>query len=630
MKKVLLVLSFLAIVLTGYSQSQAPDFTMDDLNGNTHSLYADYLDQGKTVFISIGAAWNIWDTTWISTGVMNDFHDAYVGDDAVLLFIEADPWTEDMDLYGGGQNFDIVTGNNYPIINAGASFPEDYDVAFYPSIRVICPDGTMYSDAAQNEIDGWGAYQTADDIAQVMFDQCGTLLNSDKNGIETTVFQDDNMDCLLDAAERLMPDVAVTVSGTSGTITRYTNHNGKSGAVVPTGDYDVSVSPPNFLWEACNSPQTVSFPDVGDIEEVNLGIEASIDCTLLSTTVGCAWLRRCFDSNIYISFCNEGTVASENTLLDVVLGEHLEYISADLPLVSQNGQTLTFDIGTLNPWECGSILIVVKPDCEVDLGTEQCIQSFIYPTEDCDTGAYHSDEQCSEIVGAYDPNDKRAFPLSGSDEYRILPDATIRYMIRFQNTGTDTAFNIVILDKISENMNLSTFRKISSSHDCYAEINDDRELRFYFDNIMLPDSNVNLVGSNGFVSFTMSMIEGLVNDDVITNEADIFFDFNDPIRTNTTTHIVDDGISSNEEVELYDFTISPNPVVNLLYIELENDRDQNVNAQILTIDGRKISELEIEDRKSTVDVGYLSNGIYLIKISDREGTSKIKKFIVQR
>lgn len=630
MKNYLLLLFAFILSFTGYTQSQAPDFTMDDLNGNTHSLYADYLDQGKTVFISIGAAWNIWDTTWIGTGVMNDFHATYVGNDAVLLFIEADPFTEDMDLYGGGQYFDIVTGNDYPIINAPGSFVDDYEVAFYPSIRVICPDGSMYSDAVEQDM-GWGAYETSDDIALKMFEKCGTLLLDNTNGIVTTVFQDDNADCIYDASvESYMPDIAVEVSGANGTITRYTNDAGISNTIVPTGTFDVSAIAPNSLWNTCNSPQTVIFPNVGDIEEVNLGIEPEIECTLLSTTVGCPWLRRCFESNIYIEFCNEGTEASTSTLLDVILDEHLEYISANYPLLGQNGQTLTFDIGTLNPWECGKIVLVVVPDCDVDLGTLQCIQSFIYPTEDCDSGDFHSDRQCSEIVGAYDPNDKRAFPLSGSDEYRILPDATIRYMIRFQNSGTDTAFNIVILDEISENMNLSTFRKISSSHDCYAEINEDRELRFFFDNIMLPDSNVNLIGSNGFVSFTMSMVDGLVNDDVITNEADIFFDFNDPIRTNTTTHIVDDGISSTDDIELYDFRISPNPVANTLIVELEKQDEIMVNAQILGIDGRQLREVELDTRQSKLDVSQLSNGIYFIKISDREGTNTIKKFIVQR
>ena len=629
MKKCLFFLFAFVLSIVGYSQSQAPDFTMDDLIGNSHSLYADYLDQGKTVFISIGASWNIWDSVWTGSGVMNDFHATYVGDDAALLFIEADPTTDDAALNGAGNNYDLVTGNDYPIINAGPDFITDYEVAFYPSIRIICPDGTMYSDNDDQEV-GYGAYETAEDIALMMFNKCGTLLLDNTNGIVTTVFQDDNADCIYDAAvENYMPEIAVVVSGPNGTTTRYTNDVGVSNSIVQTGDYDVSAIAPNFLWNACNSPLTVSFPGVGDIEEIDLGIEAEIDCTLLSTTVGCPWLRRCFDSNIYIEFCNEGTQASANTLLDVVLGEYLEYIDASYPLISQNGQTLTFDIGTLNPWECGKIVITVKPDCDVDLGTVQCIESFIYPTMDCDIGNYHSDSQCSEIVGAYDPNDKRAFPLSGSDEYRILPDATIRYMIRFQNSGTDTAFNIVILDKISENMNLSTFRRISSSHDCYAEINDDRELRFFFDNIMLPDSNVNLIGSNGYVSFTMDMVDGLVNDDLITNEADIFFDFNDPIRTNTTTHIVDDGSAYND-IEEYNFSISPNPVNNRLIISLESEADGYVNAQILGLDGRLIIEQELIDRKSTMDVSPLLNGIYFVKISDREGTSTVQKFIVQR
>ena len=38
-------------------QGTAPDFTVTDINGNTHELYADILDQGKIAVVQIVATW---------------------------------------------------------------------------------------------------------------------------------------------------------------------------------------------------------------------------------------------------------------------------------------------------------------------------------------------------------------------------------------------------------------------------------------------------------------------------------------------------------------------------------------------------------------------------------------------
>ena len=42
---------------TSWSQTTAPDFTVVDIQGNSHSLYADILDQGKIAIVQIAATW---------------------------------------------------------------------------------------------------------------------------------------------------------------------------------------------------------------------------------------------------------------------------------------------------------------------------------------------------------------------------------------------------------------------------------------------------------------------------------------------------------------------------------------------------------------------------------------------
>jgi len=628
MKKPLLsFLLFCSFAISGiFAQTQADDWTMEDINGNSHSLYADYLDQGTTVFISLAASWNPWDSVWTQSYVMEDFHNEFAGDDAVILFIEADPTTSVADVMGQGtDNFDLVTGFSYPIFNAPQDVIDGFNLAFYPSIRIICPDGTMYDDG--NFELHYGSFEEAEDIANKMFELCGTSFDS-KNRLFVDIHADDNTDCINDATEIGIPNVAVEYSGNGNVITKYSDHTGQARTLLNSGDYSVSVNAPNNLWDVCNNPQDVSFPNTGEMETINFGLQAISDCVYLSTTVSSPRFRRCFDSYIYVTYCNEGTEAADNAYVEVELDDFLEYVDADVAPSSVQGQNLTFDLGTLDPWECGTIVITVLPDCDIDLGREQCVSSVIFPQEACDPRNKLFDTECQEIIGAYDPNDKRAFPYLGSDDYKILPDTSIRYQIRFQNTGTDTAFNVVVLDKISDNLDLSSFEKLSSSHPCNVEINDARELRFYFDNIMLPDSFVNEPGSNGFVTFRLAMKTGLVNGNKIENFADIFFDFNDAIRTNITVHTVDDGIVSTSDTEPNRFKISPNPAKDFITITTENTKGM-VTLEILTISGRSVMVKDMLATKENIDIANLSSGLYIIKLKELHGNVSVQKLIIE-
>ncbi|HRH70924.1 MAG TPA: hypothetical protein PLB89_15585 [Flavobacteriales bacterium] len=137
------------------------------------------------------------------------------------------------------------------------------------------------------------------------------------------------------------------------------------------------------------------------------------------------------------------------------------------------------------------------------------------------------------ITGSYDPNDKRGWTSSGSseDQYFLDEDSYIDYTIRFQNTGTDTAFNVVITDTLPANLDPSTLIVGAATHPFNWELRGAGTLKFIFPNIQLPDSNVNEPRSHGHVSFRIKPIEGLVVGDDITNIANIYFDFNPPVIT---------------------------------------------------------------------------------------------------
>jgi len=171
-----------------------------------------------------------------------------------------------------------------------------------------------------------------------------------------------------------------------------------------------------------------------------------------------------------------------------------------------------------------------------------------YPMDD---GNHFIDIDCQENVGSYDPNEKIAYPKGYFDEHFIQATDEIEYHIRFQNTGTDTAFTVVLRDTLSSFLDARTIRPGSSSHDYEFELLENGIVKFTFENILLPDSTTNLEASNGYVKFKVKQKNGNDPGTVINNRAGIYFDFNEPILTETVFHTVEipyDYIIENVEI----------------------------------------------------------------------------------
>ncbi len=236
-----------------------------------------------------------------------------------------------------------------------------------------------------------------------------------------------------------------------------------------------------------------------------------------------------------------------------------------------------------------------------------------------DDGDPFVDIDCQENIGAYDPNDKAGFPIGLGEEKFIDRGQEIDYLIRFQNTGTDTAFNVVIEDNISDLLNIASIRPGASSHPYSFDINLDGVVRFNFENIMLPDSNVNEVASHGFVKFKIAQQPDLDIGTQIFNTAGIYFDFNAPIYTNTTLHtigenyletaIIDPAFQSFANVKIY-----PNPFSAFTNIEVSGLDLKNGQFKLYDVTGRLIRDETISGNTHVLYKKGLHSGMYFYTI----------------
>jgi hypothetical protein len=145
-------------------------------------------------------------------------------------------------------------------------------------------------------------------------------------------------------------------------------------------------------------------------------------------------------------------------------------------------------------------------------------------------------EQCLPIIDSFDPNDKAVSPAGVTERHYTPTRSRLDYVLRFQNTGTDVAYKVVVVDTLSADLDVSTLQLGAVSHPYKMQVSGKGRpvLTFTFNNIMLPDSNANELKSHGYIQFSIKPRQDLPEKTRIENYADIFFDYNEPVRTNTT------------------------------------------------------------------------------------------------
>ncbi len=235
------------------------------------------------------------------------------------------------------------------------------------------------------------------------------------------------------------------------------------------------------------------------------------------------------------------------------------------------------------------------------------------------------DIECRENSGSYDPNDKQGFPTGYGAQQYIKPGVDLEYMIRFQNTGTDTAFAVVIRDTLSAWLDAGSVEPGASSHPYRFEYYGDGFLKFVFDPIALPDSNVNVAGSQGFVSFRVKQKPNVPLQSDIYNQAAIYFDFNEPVITNKTHHKV--GIDFvtvdtwTPEQSGYSLRILPNPAADRATLKIDGEFNiVNGYAELSDITGRHSTRIHFSGNHINLERGQLPAGVYMLRIMS-EGKS---------
>ena len=241
---------------------------------------------------------------------------------------------------------------------------------------------------------------------------------------------------------------------------------------------------------------------------------------------------------------------------------------------------------------------------------------------------------CQPNIGAFDPNDKQGYPLGVGEEHYISANGQIDYRIRFQNTGTDTAFTVAIQDVLSDYLDISSVRPGASSHPYTFQILEDRTIEFRFDNILLPDSTTNLAASQGFVQFTVMQVQDNPAGAIIENNAAIYFDLNEPVITNTTYHQIGEVVVILDEATEEALSLSsplkvyPNPFSGQVTFEFANLEEGTFF--LYRIDGSLVLQQQFRNDHFELQSNQLPGiGMYFFEVLTEKGNTYSGKLIAK-
>jgi uncharacterized repeat protein (TIGR01451 family) len=289
----------------------------------------------------------------------------------------------------------------------------------------------------------------------------------------------------------------------------------------------------------------------------------------------------------------------------------VEIVSSLNPDLIISDNTASIEVDQVCPFLPFEFNLTILLDDTVSLGTmlEATISTNV--SADDPNELNNTFTSVVEVVGSYDPNDKQVSATTIGDEF-LEVGAPLKYTIRFQNTGTFYAERVVIADTIDNDLDINSLQIISTSHNMELS-REGNVLYFEFDQILLPDSTTDFDGSIGHVRYEIDPLPTFSEGETIENTAYIYFDFNEPIVTNTVITEFGNPLSVSTE-SAFETRLFPNPADQNITISwaLKVDVDR---IEIYDLSGRLVkSQITSANNIFLLEVNDLSDGMYLLNL----------------
>ncbi|WP_300565583.1 T9SS type A sorting domain-containing protein, partial [Flavobacterium sp.] len=515
-------------------------------------------------------------------------------------------------------SFLSITSNNFNTLFLKNGANENIFMGINPNLKYVCADENQLA-GLQYELESGGNYNCVVN-SYCSFNPGGNYYTIQGNN---KFDSNNNNDC--DVLDIVYPNLKFNI--TDGTISGslISNLSGNYSIPVHAGTHTMTpvFENPSY-FNVSPSNVVVNFPTQASPFTQNFCISANgnhPDLEIILVPLDAA--RPGFDATYKLVFKNKGNTTQSGTVNLTFDDAILDLVAANPSVSSQTVNNLTWDFTNLLPFETREITVTLNVNSPTETPAVNNGDVLNYTAT---IGSASIDELPVDntfqfhqpVVNSYDPNDKTC--LEGNT---IAPDKIgeyVHYMIRFENTGTFPAQNIVVKDMIdTAKFDINSIVPMKGSHSFVTNITAGNKVEFIFQNINLPFDDAN---NDGYVAFKIKTKPSLVNGDTFSNTANIYFDYNFPIVTNTATTTIQALSRQDFEFSSY-FNLYPNPVRDVLNISTK-EAVEVTSINIYNTLGQLVLVTPNAQKTKTIDVSSLNSGNYFIKITSDKGTSSTK------
>lgn len=456
------------------------------------------------------------------------------------------------------------------------------------------------------------------------------ICQSCKPNITGNVYYDENQNCIRDQNEIGIPNRLIMIAPVPAYT--FTDSIGNFGFIKAPGQYTISQQLPLYWQDNCNPVAIAILDTINNLSAVDTFsnyCRIGVHDKAVSMIAGPA--RPGAEQVLYINYKNFGTTADEGYVA-ACFDPAFQIDILDPPSDSSSGNTYFWLFNNLKLGEQRQIGIGLNIPVSTALSQPYQHTVLVGNVDADDNIADNFDTVSAVVVGSYDPNEKYVATTNLNPLGYLTDSSTLNYEIHFQNTGTDTAFKVVVVDTLDSDLDMTTFKMIQTTAKYDIAFLESQAIKWTFDNILLPDSGTNMLKSMGFIKYSIRPKNGLLKGTSIRNSASIYFDFNSPVKTNTTVNYYELNLAIKEVGQTINKAyVVPNPVNTEGRLYLQQPTGKTTNAILYDYTGKIVANKEFEDDSNMVlPVGNLASGIYLVELKQDNLRYSTCKFVITK
>lgn len=438
-------------------------------------------------------------------------------------------------------------------------------------------------------------------------------------------FDLDNNGCDINDFALQYLSFGVSLNAVSTNSSVYTNSLGNYSLFTnQTGTYSLTSNLENPTYFNVNpNPASVSIPVIDNTTTTQNfcitanGVHPDLEIVIVPITPA----RPGFDAVYKIVYKNKGnTTLSQQYGINFFYDDNiLDFVSTTYATSSSGVGSLSWDYANLQPFENRSFYVTLNVNSPtetpaVNIGDVLTLTASILPQAG-DENTFDNLFQFNQtVVGSYDPNDITC--IQGDVVAPSYIGQYLHYVINFENTGTYPAENIVVKTEINPaDFDIATLRLMEASHNVTTRVKDNI-IEFIFQTVNLD------TGGHGNILLKIKTKGNLIPSDIVTNKADIYFDYNFPVETNfanTTFQVLSNLIVTIDNT----LGIYPNPANDVLHIKA-NSAIKSI--EIYDVQGKIIQTKITNVENEVLDVSNLTQGLYFLMIKTETG-QKVEKLV---